>query len=728
MKNKSSVLLNIFMCGIAASIAGCGGDDISSTAVSPRTPAGGTSNNGPTGNGALPTPSATTPAPANQYISKQIPVAPPVMGWASWNAYGCAIDEGKIRAAADYIESSGLKAAGYQNVNVDDCWAALTRDAHGNLAANPTSFPSGMLALGNYIHSKGLKFGIYGSPGPKTCAELNPGRKYPGVTGSLGHEIQDATTFANWGVDFLKYDWCWPNKATTAAGQVSYFQSMRDALNAAGDNVRKHITFSINSNSYGPTSAGRGYYWGNVADMWRTTDDIVTVPTSGAITARYASVIANNFEPNIFPDAQHTGSYNDPDMMMIASGMTATEDRTHFSLWAISGAPLILGNAFSTFAPLNNETLSVITNPEVIAVDQDGLGLQGVIVNHAPTDLQVIAKPLMGGGRRAVALFNNTAADAPMTVTWTQLGLDASSPATVRDLWAHSDLGAFSGSYSAPLVPSHGVVMLMISGVDGPAISYAPNQLSGSSAWKPCSTCSSGKIVSSLGGINFGNVTSGTYGGYLRIAYRNTGSQVARANLSVNDGPTSLVNFPPSGNDGTIGTVTVYAPLTASQANSIVLSSLGSETWAPDIDSIAIVTGPVRYVKPTVAYEAEASVNTISGGAKSGACSGCSGGKSVGYIGNGGTLTFNGISVPKSGTYTVQILYANGKATARAAQVSFNGAAPVTVSFPPTGSFATTDSMQVTGSFNTGAQNTLTISNPSGWAPDIDGISAPLLQ
>ncbi|WP_175966495.1 CBM35 domain-containing protein [Burkholderia sp. BCC0322] len=660
---------------------------------------------------------------------KQIPVAPPAMGWASWNAYGCRIDEGKIRAAADYMEGSGLEAAGYQNVNVDDCWAALARDAQGNLVANPTSFPSGMLALGNYIHSKGMKFGIYGSPGPKTCAESNPGRNYPGVTGSLGHEVQDANTFAIWGVDFLKYDWCWPNKATTAADQAPYFQTMRDALDAAGDKVGKRIVFSINPHSGGPDGgADRGYYWGNVADMWRMTGDIVTVPASGPITANYASVIANNFKPNLFPEAQHTGSYNDPDMMMIASGMTAIEDRTHFSLWAISGAPLILGNAFSTSAPLSSETLSIITNPEVIAVDQDGLGLQGVIVNHALTDLEVIAKPLMGAGRRAVVLFNNAAADAPMTVTWAQLGLDASSPATVRDLWARNDLGTFSGSYSAPVVPSHGVVMLTISGADGPAVSYAPNQLSGTSTWKPCSKCSSGNIVSSLGSINFGNVTSGTYGGYVRIAYQNTGSRFAKANLSVNGGPATLVKFPPSGNDGTIGTVTVYAPLTASSANTIVLSSLDSGTSAPDIDSIATVAGPVRYMKPTVAYEAEASANTVSGGAKSGTCPGCSGGKSVGYIGNGGTLTFNGISVPKSGTYTVQILYTNGNAAARAAQVSFNGAAPITVSFPPTGSFTTTDSMQVTGTFNAGAQNTLKISNPSGWAPNVDGISAPVLQ
>lgn len=707
----------------AVSLGGCGGDDSGNSAASLQSSMYDSQTSGITVGTATPESGSSSNTPPVQASSKQIAVPTPVMGWASWNAYGCNITEGKIKAAADYMESSGLKTAGYRYVNVDDCWAALSRDAQGNLAAHPTTFPSGMSALGDYIHSKGLKFGIYGSPGPKTCAELNTGRNYPGVTGSFGYEAQDANIFAKWGVDFLKYDWCWPNKVSTAEAQVPYFQKMRDALNATG----RDIVYSINPNSYGPANAGRAYYWGNVSDMWRTTDDIVVVPPTGAITASFGRVVDTIFQGNFFPQAQHTGAYNDPDMMMVAAGMTSTEDQTHFSLWAIAGAPLILGNAFSPTAPLSSETLSLVTNPEVIAVDQDGLGLQGIVVDGNAPGLQVIAKPLMGSGRRAVVLLNDTSVAAPMTVTWAQLGFATSSAGAVRDIWAHKDLGTFTGSYTAPVVPAHGVVMLTIDGVDGPATTYSPSQLSGTSAWISCATCASGKIVSALGSVTFNNVASSTTGGYVQIAYQNKGSQSVKANLSVNGGAKTVMNFPPSGNDGTVGLVTVYAPLTLS-ANSIAISQIADGAAAPDIHSISVVSGPVAYKKPAVAYEAESSVNSIAGGAKVASCSSCSGGKSVGYIGNGGTLTFNGISIQKSGAYSVPILYANGNTSPRSAQISVNGAPPVTVSFQPTGSFASISVARVTAVFNAGTQNTLTISNPSGWAPDIDGIGTPVLQ
>ncbi|WP_189788726.1 glycoside hydrolase family 27 protein, partial [Streptomyces capitiformicae] len=196
------------------------------------------------------------------------PALTPPLGWNSWNSFGCGITEAQVRQAADTMVSSGMRDAGYQYVVVDDCWFDPERDAAGNLRANPTKFPSGMKALGDYIHSKGLKFGIYQAPNEVTCAQ-GVGT-YPGRTGSKDHEAQDAATFASWGVDYLKYDWC--SGSGTLSEQVARFTIMRDALRATG----RPIVYSINSNSFhAPT--GDKYNWGEVADVWRTTEDLLDI-------------------------------------------------------------------------------------------------------------------------------------------------------------------------------------------------------------------------------------------------------------------------------------------------------------------------------------------------------------------------------------------------------------------------------------------------------------------
>jgi alpha-galactosidase len=260
------------------------------------------------------------------------PALTPPLGWNSWNSFGCGITEAQVREAADAMVSSGMRDAGYRYVVVDDCWFDPQRDAAGNLRANPTKFPSGMKALGDYIHSKGLKFGIYQAPNEKTCAQ-GVGT-YPGSTGSKGHEAQDATTFASWGVDYLKYDWC--SGSGTLSEQIAQFTIMRDALRATG----RPIVYSINPNSFhSPT--GDKYNWREVADLWRTTEDLLDIWQNNN-TNSYPMGVGNVLDVTAPLAAQSgPGHWNDPDMLVVGRpGLSLTESRSHFALWALMSAPL----------------------------------------------------------------------------------------------------------------------------------------------------------------------------------------------------------------------------------------------------------------------------------------------------------------------------------------------------------------------------------------------------
>src|SRR4051812_26096748 len=257
----------------------------------------------------------------------------PPMGWDDWNSFGCNVSEALIHQTADAIVASGMAALGYQYVIVDDCWFEPTRDGAGNLRGSASRFPSGMKALGDFLHGRGLKFGIYEVPTDRTCAQRVG--SYPGSTGSGGHEAQDARTFASWGVDYLKYDWCSPSG--TIDQQVAAFATMRDALAAAG----RPIVLSINPNSFhaitGPTRN-----WGDVANQWRTTEDITTAWDSGN-TNSFPMGVRNIININA-PLAANAapGRFNDPDMLEVGNGgMTDTEMRTHFTMWAFMAAPLI---------------------------------------------------------------------------------------------------------------------------------------------------------------------------------------------------------------------------------------------------------------------------------------------------------------------------------------------------------------------------------------------------
>jgi alpha-galactosidase len=365
------------------------------------------------------------------------PAATPPMGWNSWNHFAEKVTDADVRAAADALVATGMGDAGYVYVNVDDTWEGQ-RDAAGIIHTN-SKFPD-MKALADYVHSKGLKFGIYSSPGPKTCA---------GYEGSYQHEQQDANTYAAWGVDFLKYDLCGlreimgvydpkqdPQKASAIMRDA--YAKMHQALVKTG----RPIVYSICQ--YGSDSV---WEWGAQVggNLWRTTDDI---------SDSFRSMALIGFSQAGLEKYAGPGHWNDPDMLEIGNGgMSADEYRTQMSLWAILAAPLLAGNDLSK---MDETTRSILMNKEVIAVDQDSLGQQGFRL--AP--LQTWVRQLSGGAR-ALAAFNFVTDDVPQPVTVSFKDLGFTGPVHARDLWTHKDLGLLRDSVT--VTPSKGgVVMLRV--------------------------------------------------------------------------------------------------------------------------------------------------------------------------------------------------------------------------------------------------------------------------
>ncbi len=372
--------------------------------------------------------------------------ATPPMGWNSWNTFACdGLNESVVRGTADAFVSTGMAAAGYEYVNLDDCWMDGRDPGTGRLRWDTTRFPSGIPALAEYIHGLGLKIGIYTTPNNLTCTGLYG--NVPQCVGSLGHEETDAQTFAEWGIDYLKYDLC--------AGSMESFLVMRDALRATG----RPIFYSINPANQGPfctptncatAPPGLDFNLPEVANMWRIEMDIWD---SWREILRLIDANKNEYA------GAGPGHWNDPDMLEVGNpGLSDIESRAHFSMWAIMAAPLIAGNDVTNMSATTIETL---TNAEVIAVDQDPLGYQGRVVATPGADLEVWSKDLAAPSTRAVALFNRGSGNASITVQWSDIGL-GSGAATVRDLWAGQDLGSFTDSYTANDVPGHGVVMLKI--------------------------------------------------------------------------------------------------------------------------------------------------------------------------------------------------------------------------------------------------------------------------
>src|SRR5947209_11334323 len=373
-------------------------------------------------------------------ISANLALTPP-MGWNSWNKFACNVSEDMIKGMADAMVKSGMKDAGCVYLNIDDCWQ-VSRDPSANIVADPQRFPHGIKAVGDYIHSLGLKFGVYSDAGSKTCA---------GRPGGLGHEYHDAVQYAAWGVDYLKYDWC---NTSTQDARASY-AIIRQALDASG----RPIVLSICE-----WGTAKPWLWGAEVggNLWRTTGDIQD--RWGGKQKWPDGSCCSNGMLNIVDEEAGLESYggpghwNDPDMLEVGNGgMTDVEYKSHFSLWSILAAPLIAGNDLRSMRP---EIHDILTNKEVIAVDQDALGKQGTRVRK-DGELEVWAKQLKDGSR-AVVLFNRSESQQNIAVTWEELGYPSHLAASVRDLWQHKNLGNnFTEKFGAP-VPPHGVVMVTV--------------------------------------------------------------------------------------------------------------------------------------------------------------------------------------------------------------------------------------------------------------------------
>ena len=384
--------------------------------------------------------SATAPADAEQKFTPRAPnglALTPPMGWNSWNKYGCNITEDIIKRQADAMVSSGMRDAGYVYLVVDDCWHGQ-RDAGGNIQSDPQRFPSGIRSLADYVHGRGLKFGIYSDTGDETCQ---------GKPGSRGHEYQDALQYAKWGADYLKFDWCNSESLDARAA----YETMGDALRASG----RPIVYSIcewGSNKPWLWAASVG------GNLWRTTADIYDGWSGKKHNNEWYGVLdildlQAGLEVYAGP-----GHWNDPDMLEVGNGgMTEDQYRAHFSLWSILAAPLMAGNDLTS---MSEATAALLTNREVIAVDQDPLGVQGRRTARSG-DAEIWVKPLQGGAQ-AVVLLNRNPERRPVTLDWSALGLPSYVELEVRDLWAHRNLPRIAGHLTVEVAGTAAVMLRVI--------------------------------------------------------------------------------------------------------------------------------------------------------------------------------------------------------------------------------------------------------------------------
>ena len=372
-------------------------------------------------------------------------VQTPPMGWNSWNTFQTNIDEPLLRGMVDTYVSSGMKDAGYTYFVLDDGWMSMERDKDGNLVADPKKFPNGMKAFADYVHSKGLKFGIYNCAGTKTCA---------GYPGTRGFEYQDARLYASWGVDYLKFDWC----NTEGINAKEAYATMSKAIRAAG----RPMVFSLCE-----WGGHQPWLWAkNVGQLWRSTSDIYAGfdknLTKNGWTA--FSVLSILDRQDSIRQYAGPGHWNDPDMLEVGNGMKYNEDKAHFSLWCMLAAPLMAGN---DLRKMSGQTKAILTNKEVVAIDQDALGIEGFRY-YAFDGIEIWVKPLVNN-ELAVCFLNRSANPHNVSYEWKEHSItDTLSKTNVnfnnttyklRDLWAKKEIGTTNKTFKQT-IGAYDVVLL----------------------------------------------------------------------------------------------------------------------------------------------------------------------------------------------------------------------------------------------------------------------------
>lgn len=501
-------------------------------------------------------------------------IAAPPMGWSSWNSFSNTIDAKIAMAQARAMVSNGMQKAGYQYINIDEGWWRGQRDAEGNFVVDPKAWPAlkaderagDMSNIVRYIHGLGLKAGIYTDAGQEGCSMYpSVGPVYHNV-GSEGHYDQDFLQFARWGFDYVKVDWCGGDKENLDPA-VEYAEVARAIARAEKITGRK-LYFSIcewGKNSPWTWAPGIG---GVPANIWRTSGDIVDPIVAGTPKAHQKaefSKMLSNFDQGIHPEAEHTGFYNDPDMMVLGMpGLDEQQNRVHMSLWAISGAPLLIGANLTKLTPAE---LAMVTNRTVVAIDQDGAGLQAVKIAETTPGVQVWAKPLEQSGTHAVLLLNRTKTPQNISVRWSDLGL-TNAPVKVTNVWQDESQQNTSDAYTAN-VAGGDAVLLLVAGKDAPMTRY---------------TNHGNQAIERSHEVTFTQVRSRFPMARIAIEYRNPDGQPRRAELRTNGNTATRVLFPPTGNK--TATVWIEAPLKTNADN--VLNFSSDCNAGPSIASIEV--------------------------------------------------------------------------------------------------------------------------------------------
>jgi len=461
------------------------------------------------------------------------------MGWNSWNSFANIVNSQIVQQQAKTLASNGMKEAGYEYVVIDEGWWLGERDAAGNIVVNPKQWPAiqpgqrdgDMANIAAYIHSLGLKAGIYTDAGRDGCSMYpDSGPKIFGA-GSEGHYDQDFLQFSKWGFDYVKVDWCGGAKEGRS-GAIQYAQIARAIQNAEKMTGRKLYLSICEWGSQNPWFWGPGV-GGIESTMWRTGGDIIPPIVESLHDAEHekrvitAENVLNSFDTGLHPEAQHTGYYNDLDMMVMGMrGMTDALDRTHMGLWAISSAPLMVGSDLTRLSPAS---VSLLTNQEALAIHRDPYGLQPIKVDEPAHGVEVWAKPMATAGRRAVAILNRTGASTQVQVNWEKLGLKG-APKSLRDVWSGRDLDPANASVS---VSAHDLAIIIVEGEDKTPAEYAANQ-------------------ESITGMQ---ATHGPT--FARVHYTNTSGHIVVVPMKSTSGLSTAVALPPTAGSesGTIGLI-----------------------------------------------------------------------------------------------------------------------------------------------------------------------------